>query len=289
MLNLDKKDVLPLDIIESVLNTSLVNHSRWPKGKIVIHVSDLIKASTNNEFCPREYVLSFFDEKERRVRSLTPGQKLLFTTGEAVHRYIRDAWIENSPYGKYAWGVWECTCKDLRVTGLRPKRAPICKQCGTRAINYEEYSVYSPKYRIVGHPDFIIYYKGVYYIYEVKTIDRQDVNFDTMKHALGDHTLQGSCYYWLLRAEGKKVYPKVRYLYVDRNLRKMFGGKVYQEFEEKVSQKSRMQPLLNKAEMVIRSIDKRVLPPRICDEEECARAKNCRVAVACWNRRKGTV
>lgn len=281
---------LPPNIIEMVLNAGSVGENRWKRDKIVIHVSDLMKASTQDEFCPREFVLHYCDNRMQRIRSLPPGRQLLFETGHAIHEFVRNKWILKSPYGKYAWGVWSCKCKAKKITGIYPKYPRICQSCGTRTINYDEYSVFNERYRLVGHPDFIIYYNGIFYIYEIKTIDRQDVDFDSMSHALGDHKLQGSLYYWLLRWEGKRVSPYVRYLYVDRNLSKIFRGNVYKEFKEKVDAKTRIQPLLNKADAIITSIEKtRVLPPRICDSEVCVRSKNCSAAISCFNLRKNKI
>lgn len=276
---------LPEGVMATLLNSSTMNETRRGSGVIRLHVSDLIRSTTDSEFCPREYVIDYFDDKPHKLRGLTAGQRLLFTVGEAIHVHVRDAWIANSPFGRFAWGYWDCPCGKTRVTGVLPSRHKPCPSCNGKPRNYAEFDLYSEKYKITGHPDFIVLYKGIYYIYEVKSIDRKDVVFDDMRAPLGDHTLQASFYYWLLRSMGKKVAVNVRYLYVDRNVVKMFGGTVYKEFRAPASPKARMQPFLDKATSVINSVDSKTLPPRICATETCTRAKKCHAAVICFGKR----
>ncbi len=270
----------------SVLNTRSIDQARYAairKDDYYLHVSDIMKVNNTHEFCPRQYVLSYLQDPGQNIRQLTPGQELLFATGHALHDLARNKFMQNSPYGKFAYGEWRCTCGACIVKGLRPK-ATVCTVCDTPVSIYEELTVLDQEHRIVGHPDFLLYIDGVFHIYEIKSIDRKSISFEDLKHPLGDHVLQATFYYWLLKRAGLRVSRTLRIVYADRNLKKMFGGVVYKEFVQMASDEVRLQPFYDKAQEVRAALTKNLYPHRICENSTCTRAKNCAQVVSCFSR-----
>jgi hypothetical protein len=293
----DLTEYVPDNLIADTMNAGRHDKSRMRVGdkEFQIHVSDLIKVDRAYEFCAREHALNFLDRREEYGRGLTPGFELLFELGHAIHRLVRWKFLRFNKLAHAAWGRWMCDCEDTIVTGFKPAvGANVCKRCGSTPHKYEEYRIHSKEYRLVGHPDFLLRVKrkgGKYriIIYEIKTLDRKDIDFDRMTYPLGDHTLQASFYYWMLREEGFDVDPNIRYLYVDRSTSKLWFGYPYKEFTLRASPIDRLQPFLAKAKVLLRAMETGELPPRICPNATCARAKNCKVAVTCFNRRSNRV
>ncbi len=280
---------LPEGILAKVLNSRNLSQVRSKKrdGKYVIHVSDLMKSETNNVFCPREFVLSYHSSDKYEVRSHTPGLELLYAFGNALHDHIRNIFIKHSPYGKYAYGRWTCLCKAKAIVGTKPLLKVKCKKCDTYVDRYNEYSLKLPRLGLVGHPDFLLKFANGFYLYEIKSINRKDIEFDDLTQPLGDHHLQNSFYYWMMQQLGYRISKMLRYVYVDRDPRKIFRGEVYREFKKEVSKFSRIQPFFNKAIAVREAIDTGVLPQKICDSFDCPRAKNCSRVVECFSTMKG--
>jgi len=285
----------PDELIAAVLNAGSVRRSRLKMhDDFVIHVSDLMKTSSSDMFCPREQALFYFNDYDQVATPLSAGFELLFETGNTIHDHVRNKWMERSEHGNTAWGGWQCKCGHVKLVGLKPvhSRSTYCSRCKCHAHIYVEYDLYARKYRLVGHPDFIVKWGDTFYIYEIKTIDRVDIDFARLDAPLGDHTLQASFYYWLLVSEGKKVSPIIRYLYVDRSTWSLFGfggKKTYKEFKHRASDISRLQPLLDKATGLIEAIEARHLPDKVCKSASCTRAKKCRMAVSCFLRRSDKI
>lgn len=282
--------MLPNNIVAETLNNGVNSVKRLGinDNKFHFHISGIIASNKSNRFCPREYVLNYFSNPEVLVTRLTPGQQLLFHVGHAIHDLVCSQFISNSKYGKYVYGKWTCLCGSVVKVGYKPKKL-TCKSCNTKAHVYNEIDLYSAKYKIQGHPDLLIMYKGKIYLYEIKTIDRQDVDFDSLKTPLADHHLQASCYYWLLVSMGYKVDKYIRYVYVDRNTRKIFYGDVGREFKRKRTEKARIKNIFNRSLITQESIKTRVLPDRICESATCTRAKNCTQATQCFSRKLNTI
>lgn len=286
-------DDLPDNAFADVLNKSNVvpRRSLESRGRHVLHVSDLIKVHHRNRFCPREFVLKYFDEREVSGNSLRPGMALLYATGNAIHEHVREHWMRHSAYRTRGWGLWKCRCGESVHSGLKPNQPTIADCCNTEVDTYHEYELYMTKYNLVGHPDFVVLWNNTLHIVEIKTIDRKDIDFDDMVDPLGDHTLQGTFYYWLMKAKVKdyKISPMIRYLYVDRDTKKLWKGDPYKEFSRQASPLSRIEPLLATALEVKAAVHSRMLPKRICDTHDCPRAKNCKTSVICFSKRSTAI
>lgn len=287
---------VPAKLLEPILNQRRIDRQRMDMrgSEYLLHVSGLIKSSNQDLFCPREHILSHFEKREKVLKSLTPGMELLYEMGHTIHDLVRNKFIF-SPLGDAAWGNWCCPCKLMELHGcLRPDpkiRANVCSRCHHPATVYKEYSLFLHKYRLVGHPDFIIKWGSVFYLVEIKTIDRADVDFDTLDGPLGDHTLQASFYYWMMRDLGFNVSARIIYLYVDRSNTKLWRGWPYKELHAMRSKPDRISPFLLRAEAVIDGISSKTLPPRlrVCASDLSTRAKNCACAVSCFSRKSNRI
>lgn len=283
----------PRGMLAEMLNQKSIEQSRiGGREDFRIHVSSLIKVEKPWAFCPREQTINYFESRERQPRGLTPGFKLLFKMGHAIHALICES-FRDSRYGDAMWGRWTCRCGRLDFQGQRPDFRSRCRICRQPADQYHEYHLEVLKYRLVAHPDMLLKWGKRYYLYEFKTIDRKDVDFATLTAPLGDHVLQASFYFWVMKWLGFDVSPMIRYVYVDRSTTKLFtmGGSnpVYKEFTVKTSPSERIKPFVGKAQQVMTAIETRVLPPKICDSINCTRAKNCSVAISCFERRSNRV
>ena len=280
----------PLGHIERVLNSRQHRvsriHNRHEDMEYVIHVSDLIKSSKQHEFCPRYHALLHTKSLNKRITGqVPPGAELLFAFGNTVHELVRNKFMQRSEFGKWAFGNWRCPCNQLQYEyRTQPPASSLCKACGKPAHIYEEIDLVDGNLRIFGHPDFLVFYNGVYYLYEIKTIERADIDFNSLDAPLGDHVLQASFYYWMLRTMGFKVHPVIRFIYVDRSTKKMFGGNIYKEFAVKRSDRERMFPFIRKAMRLKKDFDANRVPKRICPNSKCTRAKSCDLVVECFSR-----
>jgi len=267
------------------------------------HVSDIIQTEKVREFCPREKVLWFTQPREEMPRRITPGFELLFARGNFLHDYIRDRFADRSDYGHTLYGWWKCrNCghklPESTLKKIVKKKCPTCKDKNTQSLNgilqnkvweYQEVDLEHPDLHIVGHPDMILYKNGQYYLYEIKSIDRADVDFGELEEPLGDHILQASFYYYLMKKRGLKVSPYIRYIYVDRSNSTLFKSSFMKEFTVKRSPYNRLRPFLAKVEEAGNGIKKRKLPKRICKSITCTRAKECGRAVECFSKRSRNV
>lgn len=278
---------VPLGVVADCNNMDTLSVSRTSLTDVSIHVSDLIKAEPATIFCPREYYLHFHNQRQFPPRKVSPGMDLIFYSGSAIHDKTVKTFIENSPFGKYVYGKWTCKCGHKKYVGYRPKGADyICPRCHTLADNYNELDVYNSLYGITAHPDLLILYRGILYLYEIKTFDRKGLDFDNIKEPFGDHKLQAGCYYKLLQDMGYKVYNGVRFIYIDRSTSKIFFGRPFRELEwcpENDATYEAVLRLLELAKQTAADIRNKQIPARCCTDAFCDRAKHCAVASLCFN------
>lgn len=278
---------VPLGVVADCNNLDSLGDNRTSLTDVSIHVSDLIKADSDNAFCPREYYLHFHTKHEFPPRKVTPGMDLIFYSGAAIHDKTVKTFINNSPFGKYVYGKWTCKCGHKKYVGYKPHGTDyVCPRCKTLADNYNELDVHNSVYGISAHPDLLILYRGVLYLYEIKTFDRKSLDFDVIESPFGDHKLQAGCYYKLLQEQGYKVYPGVRFIYVDRSSSKVFFGRPFKELEwfpEKSIEYTTVCRLLELAKETATGIRTKHIPPKCCKDAFCARAKNCAMVSLCFN------
>jgi hypothetical protein len=260
-----------------------------------LHVSSLIKSGTADFFCPREFVLRHMERRGTSGNALPPKFALLFAVGNFYGGYIVQQFIERNPeYGQFAWGDWRCICGHTKA--YQTTRAAIdgmvCNQCAHPVEIYVETDLFSPDKTVVGHADLILFVDGIFYIYEFKTIDRADIVFKNINAPLGDHLLQASNYFYMLREQMKgkhRVSKNIRFVYVDRSMAGIFTENPFREVEAVAVQADRLERIYNTAKLCHTSIKKGILPERLCNAIDCSRAKQCTVAVSCFNRKLPTI
>lgn len=160
-----------------------------------------------------------------------------------------------------------------------------CNECGGGFHTHHEIDLDLPNLYLSGHPDMILFVNGVYYIFEFKTVDRNDIAFDDIAEPFADHRLQVSFYYKIMKASGMNVSRRLTIVYLDRSNKKLFAGKIFKSFAIKPEADSELAIFRNRLLHVKQGIDTKKLPPRICPNSKCERSKNCDVVIECFERK----
>ncbi len=291
----------PYGLIAETLNGEHVDYHRsdkYTRDKYFIHVSDLIQSTKGRKFCARQHALTFIEQRSGTyIRKISAGMSLLHKFGHAAQKHMTDDFIKRSPHGHKVWGNWRCICGHSHAVMQTKPIAGTCKKCEHPIDQYEEIDLLIDTHRITGHPDLFILWGNTLHIYEIKTLDREGIVFDLLEAPLGDHTIQGTFYYFMcmdmvakgLFPPGLQISPMINYLYADRSNKKLFGRTVYREFEKRASPAERIKPMTDNAKLLKESLDKSILPTRICADPTVPRAKACNVCISCFNRKRNTI
>lgn len=226
------------------------------------------------------------ERREAAGGGLPPKFQLLFAVGHYYGEYIVQEFLRrNQDWARYAWGNWRCICgHSKRERVCMPKAT--CKRCNHPVDRYVEIDLFNPKKTVIGHADLIFLYNGVFYVYEFKSIDRADIVFEEINDPLADHLTQASNYFYMLKGEGVRVDPLVRFVYVDRSMDGLYTKNPFREVSAKAIPASRLSRFYKRADHAITAIEKGILPKRKCEDIGCSRAKNCTVAISCFNRKR---
>lgn len=281
---------LPDGIIADTLNARArrVDRMKYAGERIpLIHVSSLIKSSANDFFCAREFALRWFERAQDQGAGTPPKFELLWAVGHYYGDYIVQKFLERNPdWAKYAWGDWTCVCGESHRQRTTLPEGQLCNNCGKPINRYLEVDLFNPSKTVIGHADLIFLVNDVFYIYEFKSINRADVIFDEINDPLGDHLAQASNYYYMLKAEGHKVSKRIRFVYVDRSMDGLYTQNPFREVTADAIPPRRLANFYKRADTAISSIKNGKLPPRVCDDIGCARAKQCSRAITCFYRKK---
>lgn len=285
--------------IAGVINKSHIRENRsLSYTEVRLHVSDLMKTDSQWGFCARQHVIQKLFAPKILSASLPASFDLLFALGNALHDNARNRWINNDTHGaKRVLARWHCPCKETWHVGVNPALANDCKRCRFPVNIFDEYEIHDKELCIIAHPDFNIVRgkdvietgafnkaKHLVRIVEIKGIDRIDVNWKTLDAPLGEHSLQGTMYYHIMKRAGYRVDRKISYVYGERSLKEtLFNGKCWKEFEQDAWPIERVEPFFTKARLVIKSVKDNYVPPRtVCKTVDCGRANNCPVAHLCF-------
>lgn len=293
----------PEGSLAKLLNMPFTSYGRMgetAQAETYLHVSDLLKNKKDNRFCIREAVLRHFERPYRPKGTVPAKMRLLWDTGNLIGDEIvlRRLIEESLEYRHLVWGDWQCVnCGHVEVEfGYRPPRGSedtprgSCSECGCWTFRYKEVDLREKTVNLVGHPDLLLRLEdGTIVIYEIKTINRTDIPWDSINRPLGDHHMQASYYYYLLKREGYKVSRRIRFLYVDRSLDDMYREKPYKELVEDVLPVSRIQPGIDTCRKTQEHITARTLPDRICESCKDTRTNKCTVVSSCFGRRLNTI
>jgi hypothetical protein len=285
---------LPDNLIADTLNAKKRREARGHRGDEVprIHVSSLIKSGPSDFFCEREFVLKHIERREPFGSGVPPKFELLWETGHFLGNYIVNRFLQRNPeWGRWAWGDWTCPCKATVKTRCHWPRDEKCDNCGMAVDTYLEVDLFNPAKTVIGHADLILCVvdedgQEWFFIYEFKSIDRADVDYESMKEPLADHVTQASNYYYMLRGEGKRVSKRLRFVYVDRSMQGLYTVKPFKELYANAIAIDRLGRFYGRAKRVHRAIETGVLPDRKCENIKCSRATQCEVAISCMERRQ---
>lgn len=278
---------LPQNLIARTLNakTRRVERGRRKNAIPRIHVSSLIKSGSQDFFCEKEFVLRHIEQREAEGAGLPPKFALLYEVGHFYGDYIVREFIDRNPeYAKYVWGDWRCNCGETVVKRSHLPLDSKCQKCKSTVQTYVETDLFEPKKRVIGHADLIFLKDGMFTIYEFKSIERADIVFDQITEPLGDHLLQASNYFYMLKSEGHRVDPVLRFVYVDRSMAGLYTDMPFREVNAKVVAADRLTKIYKRVDTVYSALKSGILPKRKCATIDCSRAKNCSVAISCFSR-----
>jgi hypothetical protein len=284
---------IPVGIVAGLLNAPTVIRNRTNytgDGLPYVHVSDLLKNSSSDKFCQREFVLKYFERRLAPTGTVPAKMRLLWDTGNligdfAVIKRFKQTSVE---YGHLIWGDWRCdACDHLHTFDYCPSK---CSSCGSDKLTYSEVDLRLDDVRLVGHPDLLFRMEdGTIIVYELKTIDRQDIIFSQIEAPLGDHHVQASLYYYLLKRLGYKVSQTLRFIYIDRSMDNMYTSSPFREIGATVLSPKRIQPLIEVPKKLVKHIVNRTLPDRICKTCTDTRTTKCLVVTSCFGRRSNKI
>jgi hypothetical protein len=221
---------------------------------------------------------------------IPPKFELLYGVGHFYGDYVVKKFIQRNPeWAQHMWGDWRCLCGETTRKREKLPQGVLCDKCGHACSEYVETDLFNPSKTVVGHADLIFLVDDKYYIYEFKSIERQDIVFDNIKEPLGDHLTQASNYYYMLKSEGKTVSNMIRFVYIDRSLDGLYTKEPFKEVRAKAISSRRLRAFYSKVKRVHTSIEKGVLPVRLCESIKDSRAKQCPKAVSCFSRKRKTI
>ena len=253
--------------------------------------SDYVHVSSMIGWCPRQVAL-LMKRSQSVPMSVRSEMRLLWAIGRAVEKHIRDGIIEHIGRDK-AFGNWTCQCGATSFVGFGKFLPSYCRKCSGSVTCYTEYQVKSDDYRVRGSIDLLVAPHGELVPVEIKSItnspsaNSKKVGFDSLKQALGDHQHQAGIYGYLLRHEkvaeeyGVKPSDSFVVLYGSKDYR---FGKPYKEFHVPIA--AREKPAVTDLKLAKQawraSKNLSPLPMRVCSTIECTRAKECPVALECF-------
>jgi hypothetical protein len=252
-----------------------------------IHVSDVINSSDNYKFCARNTFLGNKFRSKSVVKSVNLATAIVLDLGEWLHNYVRDNFINNSDYKDYVWGDWVCQdCGDVKKECHTTQYNALCDKCGSsKPRTYKEIDLFVNALRLSGHPDFLIKYEGVLYLYEIKTLNKASLPWEELLNPIPEHKLQATIYWHMLKIAGFTVSDKIRFVYLNRDInRNMFTRvELIKEFEVEPTDWSLAKIAFARAKQAVTAIKTDIIPPKICSSSSCARALNCNNTTKCFS------
>lgn len=239
-----------------------------------LHVSDLIHR------CLRAVALSKRTGTKIINEPIYSNLGLTFAIGHAISDYLIDKVKEASPEQLY--GCWSCACKSSRYEGVyKQSYDTMCKVCNTKIDRYNELSIINTEYGISGSIDLVLLIDKVFYLSEVKSINKED--WESLERPLPNHLLQILFYYWLAKEAKMKVHNQVSVVYANKAHTR---SNPFKEFTIKASDHlDRLTPYLEAAKELKVAVenDKNKLPKRVCTTSSSTLAKTCSLCAICFS------
>lgn len=256
-----------------------------------VHVSDLL------DFCARKFALV-----ERHSIDLTKSasgpMRVVWAMGRAAETHIRNQLIRAFNYQNVI-GEWSCGCGSMINVGFC-NNIKTCHRCGTKAVNYGEFSLKDESLMLVGHPDLLLWVDGEVLPVEIKSVKanpppssrgHDESCFKSLQAApldqpLPDHAFQLTAYAKLLRARNTlPISDKGIVLYVSKDF-----GFTTPYLEKHISTSEGITSrLVDDAFYRVGELRQQqksnALPERLraCSSSSSTKAKNCVACTSCFS------
>lgn len=268
---------LPAPLSENFISNIVVAYDTEVEqrrgGEDYVHVSSLI------DMCARQHFL-LKKHNTKVTRSVGPADRIVRIMGRAAEAHVRNSFLKATGY-KLAYGTWTCDCGKTSYDGLFQHTHKVCPHCKTQPVHYNELEgLVDHEARIIGHADFILYYRGSFNVIEIKSMNKN--SFSALVEPLKEHVLQAACYARLLKSLGN-VSPQVRVLYVCKDY--IFGKTPYREFIAHTGTVEKIVDVLWASALDLAKARAEDTPPHrvMCSSVNCARAKSCPVSSLCFS------
>lgn len=261
--------------------TGIVDRMDRTPENVRVSTSGYVHVSALNGFCGRRMLLMRQDGRQS-VRSVTGGHRVMWRIGRAVESHIREQYLK-AHNNRNVLGRWTCLCGRAEHVGFF-NGLTSCNHCNSPLNVYGEYTLYDHDNKIVGNPDLLVTYESTFVISEIKSMNK--AQWDTLIEPLPDHIFQAGMYYDLLRnhPNNYRVHSHGVFVYCTKDYK---YGSPYKEFHVDFT-KPTFQAIRDRARAqlsdALRAEASGSLPPRtVCHSPNCAFAKACSVATACFN------
>ena len=148
------------------------------------HSSEMAK----DDWCPRSTWYKITDTEESDPQSMNLKRMNIFAEGHNIH----DKWQRWMHKTGNLYGKWKCKACSYEWEDKSPDS---CALCSSPDIKYKEVSVYSERYRIVGHADGVWEDSKGKAVVEIKSVGLGTIRWDAPKlyegYENGDLTLDG--------------------------------------------------------------------------------------------------
>lgn len=277
-------DGLAADVGDAATMVRLLNSldadPRVYRDLFPLHISTIIRA------CERQLVL-FAEEHVKPVQVPGGFLRIIWELGLAAEKHVVTNVVKAAHQGSLTvYGKWVCehSHHDKGKVGLyRADR--MCVECGKPQNVYAQFAISGWDGKVTGSPDLMLINKNDMVV-PVEIKSKQGDMFKAMIEPEADHILQVVAYQRLLAHNGVNVSNEAQIWYVSKAPSP--AGSPYKIFKIKITQdmKRSVDALIDEVVgRVTTSLQNKTLPPReICASSDCTMARNCPVAVSCFNR-----
>tara|TARA_R100000808_G_scaffold512_2_gene2698 strand:+ start:16435 stop:17328 length:894 start_codon:yes stop_codon:yes gene_type:complete len=176
-------------------------------GGDYLHLTSLIG------ICARKHILANTSNMEFTSVPKS-SDRVLWAFGRAAENHVRAQFIK-AMNREDIYGMWVCDCGEVKYEGYYYDYK-FCGGCGSKAIHYEEVTLFDNEAKIAGNPDLI--YKrpdnNKLRVVECKSINRK--GFESLDSPKPDHVHQAMGYSKLLKLNGFFVDDAVTIFYVNK-------------------------------------------------------------------------
>lgn len=252
----------------------------WKREQIrqPLQADDYIRVSSIASLCAREETLR--NKLNRPERELLKADLLLtFLHGTALHWGLQNHAL---PEVGVLYGMWRClgcgtihgSVKDNEPVAngaiLRPSQ---CSKCSSNRFEYHEHQFVNHELRVTGHADGFLALSGLpgLGVLEAKSVGGKSA-WEIKKSPKYDHVIQAQLYLWLSGLQWTLILYWVK---GENGLEALREYVIERDDEAIEAAKDLVLEIRN-------GITSGILPNRICETNDCPRAKACALANPCF-------